>query len=214
VVTRRGRPTRRGSRAIDPSDQWDENGSAVAALRATARCCRGRRPSPEFGRKGLTGSPLYGSRAIDDGVAGTRVAFSPDLGYVSVDPEVAAAVDRAAGALAELGAHVARVDPGFADPREFQETLWPATCVKIMADLGYPSADVFDPGFAKVAAAGRADLARGLPGRHEAARRARHAREPLPRRVGLLVTPTLPIPAFAACRVRPLAGNGSASARR
>src|SRR3954454_24105940 len=49
---------------------------------------------------------------LDDGIAGIRVAFSADLGYVSVDPEVAAAVERAAGGLAELGAHVERVEPG------------------------------------------------------------------------------------------------------
>jgi aspartyl-tRNA(Asn)/glutamyl-tRNA(Gln) amidotransferase subunit A len=47
---------------------------------------------------------------LNDGVRGLRVAFSPDLGYVkNVDPEVAAAVRRAADAFAALGAHVEEV---------------------------------------------------------------------------------------------------------
>ena len=55
--------------------------------------------------------------------------------------------------LGELGAHVDRVDPGFSDPREILETLWWATCAKLVADLG-ADAGVLDPGFAAVATAG------------------------------------------------------------
>jgi aspartyl-tRNA(Asn)/glutamyl-tRNA(Gln) amidotransferase subunit A len=304
----RGWPTRRGSRAIDPAGRWDEDGSAVAALRRNGAVLTAQTTSPEFGWKGVTDSPLYGitrnprdpattpggssggsaaalaaglvplalgsdgagsiripcgftglpglkptfGRAplwppsafgtvshagpmartvtdaallldvmcepdprdwtalppptgsyldgLDDGVAGTRVAFSPDLGYVRVDPEVAAAVERAAATLAELGAHVERVDPGFADPRECQETLWSATCAKIVADLGDPPEDILDPGFAKVAAAGRAI---SLP-EYLAASKQRDALGTHMSRFhaewDLLVTPTLPIPAFAAGR--------------
>jgi aspartyl-tRNA(Asn)/glutamyl-tRNA(Gln) amidotransferase subunit A len=137
---------------------------------------------------------------LDDGIAGTRVAFSADLGYVSVDAEVAAAVERAAGVLAELGAHVERADPGFGDPRECQETLWPAACAKIVAGLGDLPAGVLDPGFAKAAAAGRAI---SLPD-YLAAVRQRDALGSHMSRFhsewDLLVTPTLPIPAFAAGR--------------
>ena len=48
---------------------------------------------------------------FDGGIGGLRVAFSPTLGHVDVDPEVAQAVAAAAGALAELGAHVEQIDP-------------------------------------------------------------------------------------------------------
>jgi aspartyl-tRNA(Asn)/glutamyl-tRNA(Gln) amidotransferase subunit A len=135
---------------------------------------------------------------LDDGIAGLRVAFSPDLGHVTVDPEVAAAVERAALSLADLGAHVERADPGFTDPRECQAILWSATCAKIVADLGDPPADVFDPGFASAAAAGRdlklADYLRALQEREALGTRMSrfHAEW------DLLVTPTLPIPAFTA----------------
>jgi aspartyl-tRNA(Asn)/glutamyl-tRNA(Gln) amidotransferase subunit A len=134
---------------------------------------------------------------IEDGVRGLRVAFSPDLGYVSVEPEVAAAVERAAGALADLGAHVERADPGFADPRETFETLWSAGAAKLVADLDCP-ADVFDPGLAAMAAAGGGrsliDYLREAGRRDELGIRMSRFHEEW----DLLVTPTLPIPAFEA----------------
>src|SRR6185312_11186850 len=61
---------------------------------------------------------------LGDGVAGRRVAFSPTLGYVEVDDEVAAAVRAAVEVLAGLGAHVFEVDPGFADPVRAYHVLW------------------------------------------------------------------------------------------
>lgn len=47
---------------------------------------------------------------------GLRVAFSADLGYVAVDPEVARTVRAAADAFAELGREVEEADPGWPDP--------------------------------------------------------------------------------------------------
>jgi aspartyl-tRNA(Asn)/glutamyl-tRNA(Gln) amidotransferase subunit A len=304
----RGWPTLRGSRAIDAAGPWDEDGSAVQALRRNGAVLPGQTTSPEFGWKGVTDSPLRGitrnpwdpamtpggssggsaaalaaglvplalgsdgagsiripcgftglpglkptfGRApmwpasafgtvshagpmartvadvallldvmcepdprdgsalppptrsfldgLDDGIAGTRIAFSPDLGYVHVDPEVAAAVERAAAALADLGAHVERADPGFDDPRECQETLWAGVCAKIVADLGDRAGGVLDPGFANVAAAGSAIALGDYLG-------AMKERDALGTVMGrfhtewdLLITPTLPIPAFTAGR--------------
>ena len=54
--------------------------------------------------------------AADGGLRGLRVAFSPDLGYVAVDPEVQRVVREAVGAFEELGCDVEQADPGFADP--------------------------------------------------------------------------------------------------
>jgi aspartyl-tRNA(Asn)/glutamyl-tRNA(Gln) amidotransferase subunit A len=134
---------------------------------------------------------------LEDGVRGLRVAFSPDLGYVDVDPEVAAAVVRAVEALADLGAHVDRADPGFDDPRETFDALWSGGAAKLVADLGSP-ADVFDPGFAAMAAVGGArslvDYLREVARRDELGiRMSRFYAD-----WDLLVTPTLPIPAFEA----------------
>ena len=62
---------------------------------------------------------------LDDGIRGWRVAWSPTLGYArQVHPEVAAACAAAAGRLAELGARVEAVDPGFDDPLDICTGLW------------------------------------------------------------------------------------------
>ena len=137
---------------------------------------------------------------LDDGVAGLRIAFSPDLGYVDVDPAVAEAVATAAGVLGELGAHVEQADPGFADPRDVFDVLWSAGAARLADDVGDPPRDALDPGFAALIESGRA---RSLPEYLDAL----HRRNVLGIRMGLfhadfdlLVTPTVPIPAFAAGR--------------
>ncbi len=48
---------------------------------------------------------------LEDGVAGLRIAYSPDLGLCKVEPEIAACVQKAAGTLAELGARVDSIEP-------------------------------------------------------------------------------------------------------
>jgi aspartyl-tRNA(Asn)/glutamyl-tRNA(Gln) amidotransferase subunit A len=129
---------------------------------------------------------------LDAGVQGLRIAFSADLGYVPVHPEVADAVARAASAFEQLGAHVERIDPGFPEPRDVFDVLWSAGAARL--------GEVADPGLASLAEAGRAiPLAEYLA--------AVAARDALGIHMSrfmaewdLLLTPTLPIPAFEAGR--------------
>ena len=99
--------------------------------------------------------PAAGSFAegIEDGVAGLRIAFSPELGFASVDPEIADLVAQAASAFAALGAHVELADPGFADPRGTFDVLWSTGAARATALL--PRADGIDPGLAAIAEQGR-----------------------------------------------------------
>ena len=48
---------------------------------------------------------------LEDGVAGLRIAYSPDLGLAEVEPEIAAAVEGAVRTLERLGAHVTTIKP-------------------------------------------------------------------------------------------------------
>jgi len=60
-----------------------------------------------------------------DGVRGRRIAWSPTLGGLRVDPDVAAAAATAARAFQELGATVDEVaDPGFADTTAIIRCMW------------------------------------------------------------------------------------------
>ena len=57
---------------------------------------------------------------------GLRVAWSPDLGGLRVDPEVATVVRAAVRAFEELGCVVEEVKPGFADTHEMIRVMWSA----------------------------------------------------------------------------------------
>ncbi|MBT7666913.1 MAG: amidase, partial [Rhodospirillaceae bacterium] len=62
---------------------------------------------------------------LEDGIAGLRIAYSPDLGYAKVDEEVARIVEDAVSAFTDLGANVERKDPGFANPKaDFKAHWW------------------------------------------------------------------------------------------
>src|SRR5262249_20942574 len=65
-------------------------------------------------------------------VKGWRVAWTPDLaGLLPVEPEVAAVVERAAGAFRELGAHVEQASPDF---HELLETVLPSRGLLMVAN--------------------------------------------------------------------------------
>jgi aspartyl-tRNA(Asn)/glutamyl-tRNA(Gln) amidotransferase subunit A len=59
--------------------------------------------------------------ALAEGLGDLRIAWSPDLGFAQVDPEVAEICARAVKAFAELGCTVEAADPGWDDP---EETMW------------------------------------------------------------------------------------------
>lgn len=73
---------------------------------------------------------------IEDGVQGLRIAFSPRLGYVRNDAEVERLVRTAADVLADAGADVEEVDPGFTDPVEAFHVLWFAGAAKVLEAYG------------------------------------------------------------------------------
>ncbi len=138
------------------------------------------------------------SHGLEDGVAGLRIAYSATLGYAEVDPEVAALVARAAAVFAELGAHVEAVDPGFGDPDETFRRHWFPSAAYAVAQVPAERRAEMDPGLLEIARRGEAMTLQ----EHLAAVQARGALGLLMNRFhetyDLLLTPTLPIPAFAA----------------
>ncbi|MGH3413153.1 MAG: amidase [Marmoricola sp.] len=141
--------------------------------------------------------------ALGDGVAGLRVAFSPTLGFVEVDPGVAAAVRAAADVFADLGAQVEEADPGFADPLDAFNVLWYAGVAKVLEAYPPERRHQAEPALVAVgrqgegysaldyleAVAQRMNLGVVMGAFHE--------------RYDLLLTPSVPIPAFAAGREVP-----------
>jgi aspartyl-tRNA(Asn)/glutamyl-tRNA(Gln) amidotransferase subunit A len=67
------------------------------------------------------------TKGLGAGAKGLRIAYSPRLGYVKhVHPDVEARVADAVKRLADLGATVDQVDPGFADCNETFRVHWTA----------------------------------------------------------------------------------------
>ena len=311
LLLTRGWPTLRGSRTVDPNQEWADDAPAVARLREAGAVLVGKTTTPELGWKGVTDGPLTGvtrnphdpSRTsggssggaaaavaagmgalavgtdgggsvripagfcgivglkatygrvpihpaspfgtlshagpmarsvadaalmldvlsgadvrdwsaldrpadrfadrIDGGVAGLRLAYSADLGYVDVDPEVAACVRAAVEVLAGLGAHVEQVDPGFADPVDAFHVLWFAGAAKAVESAAPAQWEGLDPGLRAIAEEGRTlsalDYLEATAQRMALGTRMGLFHE----RFDLLVTPTLPIPAFEAGREVP-----------
>lgn len=131
---------------------------------------------------------------------GLRIAYSPTLGYVKVDPAVRRCVDQAVAVLAELGALVEQVDPGFSDPAEIFSTLWFAGAGKVVSGLNEAQRDQLDPGFRAIGEQGErigiVDYMQAVDARAELGVRMNRFHQSY----DLLVTPTLPITAFAAGR--------------
>lgn len=135
---------------------------------------------------------------LDLGIAGLRIAWSPDLGYVSVDPEVAALAESAVEMLAAQGAEVGTAAPAFDDPREAFDRLFFAGAANALRDLDAEARSQMDPGLIESAeAAARLSALDYLEAMNSRAQLMEitgrfHARW------DLLVTPTLPLTAFTA----------------
>ena len=136
--------------------------------------------------------------ALDPGVAGLRVAVSPDLGHVELHPEVAEAFATAVRVFADLGAVVEEADPGFADPVAEFEVLWFSGVAKSLEALGPDRRALMDPGLVEVAEQGARMTALDYLGAMAVRNDLGTLMGEFHRRFYLLLTPTLPIPAFEA----------------
>jgi aspartyl-tRNA(Asn)/glutamyl-tRNA(Gln) amidotransferase subunit A len=135
---------------------------------------------------------------LDQGVADLRIAYSPNLGYAKVDPEVASIVKKAVSVFEDLGAKVEERSPGFEDPAPLFMTHWFSGAAFLLRSIPKAKHELIDPGLREMAAQGEkvtvndildAQLKRGALGAHM---------NLFHRDYDLLVTPTLSIPAFDA----------------
>jgi aspartyl-tRNA(Asn)/glutamyl-tRNA(Gln) amidotransferase subunit A len=132
------------------------------------------------------------------GVTGMRIAFSPTLGYVTVDSQVESRVRAAVHVLAELGAVVDEVDPGFDDPGEAFHVLWFSGAAKSVEQFPKQSWSELDPGLREVCEQGRRFTALDYLEAFAVRMRLGVLMGRFHETYDILVTPTLPIPAFLA----------------
>jgi aspartyl-tRNA(Asn)/glutamyl-tRNA(Gln) amidotransferase subunit A len=138
---------------------------------------------------------------LEHGVEGLRIAWSPDLGYAKVDPEVASLVRNSVRVFEELGARVEEKNPGFESPEPIFRTHWFSGAAFLIRTI--KNRDLVDPGLLEIAAQGEAigaheildaQLKRAALGAHM---------NLFHRDYDLLVTPTLAVAAFDVGREAP-----------
>ncbi|MEV0359918.1 amidase [Nocardia sp. NPDC050697] len=131
-------------------------------------------------------------------VRGLRVAWSPNLGYATVDPEVAAITEAAVRRLADAELTVTAADPGFADPLDAFEILWAAGAATMLAGFPAGSRERVDPGLGAVWTRGDAVSAVEYLEARNVAAQLGITMGTFHQDHDVLVTPTVPIPAFEA----------------
>src|SRR5918995_1055918 len=131
--------------------------------------------------------------SLEEGVRGLRVAFSPTLGFVDVEAEVADLVAAAVGAFVELGATVEQVDAVMDDPIDVFVPHWYVGAANLLRGFTAEQRAKMNEGLQEIAAAGaqiplmdyltavrrRAELGAAMRRFHES--------------YDLLLTPTLPL---------------------
>ncbi len=142
-------------------------------------------------------------QAIEGGIEGLRVAYSPDFGYVDVEPEIAEQVKRAVAVFEELGARIEEVDPGFEDPVDIFRVHWYAAVANALSPYDEEARKVMDPGLVELAEEGA-----GYPALEYLAAAGRRSElgvlmSEFHEDYDLLLSPALPIPAFEAGREVP-----------
>jgi aspartyl-tRNA(Asn)/glutamyl-tRNA(Gln) amidotransferase subunit A len=132
------------------------------------------------------------------GIKGLRIAYSPRLGYAAaVDPEVEAAVARAAKQFAELGASVDTVDPGFAECGDIFRTHWFSHLRNVLFRLPPEKLELLDPYLRQVIdMAGSITLTDYIDRARERLALSEHMRR-FNQNYDLLLTPTLAVLPFA-----------------
>lgn len=165
----------------------------VADMAATLDVLAG--PDP----RDLLSLPVAGecySAKLGCGIRGKRIAYSPNLGYARVEPEVAAICQRAAERFSEAGARVEQVQLDWRDPYETWSVFFFGTAAASLEKKLPTHGELLDPGLRRVAEAGLklrgVDFANALAARHDFWEQVRRVYE----RFDLLLCPTLAVPPF------------------
>ena len=157
----------------------------------------------DWDRTSLEAPPEDYVGKLDAGITGLRVAFSPDLGGITVDAEVAALIRDAVRAFDELGCVVEEVKPGFADSHDLIRCLWSAHEAGNYAQYLQEWRDRMDPGLVACIEDGlQYSMVEYVEARGQKLAYWDTVR-PLFEKFDLLLTPTLSVAAFPVGRLNP-----------
>lgn len=143
------------------------------------------------------GQPADWGVDLNSDLRGLRIAYSPDLGYAKVAPNIAGHIQRAADRLVKLGAEVVKINPGFESPLATFQRLWFTASQEMLSRCSERQGELLDPGL--VSNARRAepwkaiDLFRALSDRARLTARLEHFNQDY----HLLLTPAVAVEPFA-----------------
>ena len=149
------------------------------------------------------------SAVLEGGVCGMRAAFSPDLGYASVDPEVSKLVAAAVESLASLGVKVEQIDPGFDNPQDIFRSHWYAGAAFVIRAMTDAQRELIDPGLRIVAERGEAISMETYQKAIMARSHLTSLMREFHQTYDLLLTPTMSLPAFPLGSDTPIGADGS-----
>lgn len=141
--------------------------------------------------------PADYSAACDGGVRGLHVAWSPDLGYAPVDPEVRRLTAAAAHCFEELGCEVEEANPGWDHPGQWHAALYRASIAGRLGPLADQQPEWIDHSLAEVIELGRRVTARELLDAQASRTRFYDQATSFMAGYDLLLTPAMPCPAWS-----------------
>jgi Asp-tRNA(Asn)/Glu-tRNA(Gln) amidotransferase A subunit family amidase len=110
----------------------------------------------------IDGPPVDYVAACDGDLRGLRVAWSADLGYAPIDPEVRRLTEAAAHCFEELGCRVEPADPGWDHPGPWHARLYRAAIASRLSGLADRRPEWVDESLMEVIELGRAVTAAEL----------------------------------------------------
>lgn len=155
----------------------------------------------------LAFEPRNYSVSISAGISGLRIAYSPNLGYVSVDSDVNKKVFDAVKVFETLGAQVDQVDPGFTSPQNIFQTHWYTGAAYLLHDLDELKRLKLDPGLEYISSLGANVTLSEFFEASQARAKLTALMKKFHENYDLLITPTMPTTAFRLGKNGPIGDN-------
>ena len=147
-------------------------------------------------------------KALKGKTEGLKIAYSPDLGFIkNVDPEVAAAVAQAAKTFARLGARITEIDPKLPDLTHALDILWQGHTAVLLEKFTQEQRELMDPGLLRAAAIGAQQSQKDYVVANQLRSEMGVMVNELFGKYDLLLTPTMPMPAFKVGLNTPMGGD-------
>lgn len=142
-------------------------------------------------------APTNFRSALHREVTGMHVAYSRDLGFASVDPEIVQIIEHTITRIGDGGLNVTVEDPGLSDPLDAFEILWSSGAATLLEKM--PGArNTVDPGLERVWDQGKQHTAVEYLQARDVAAQVGIAMGAFHEHYQLLLTPTVGIAAFEA----------------